>query len=142
MTTTTSVREAGYRERVFLKALLVSNGRAEEWPAALDLWRYDPSHDVVFVLHPLEQNKVAWEGGRSREILAEHEHDDSGCDHGALTPEEQRRYVAALVGVYMQAPACTPEEEHLSAALDAALLRLGMVEADVISRYMSGSEQE
>lgn len=75
----TLLRDAGYRERAFAKALLVSNGQADAWPDALEQWRFDARRDEVVDLDG-ERTKVRWEGSRSREILAEHGFDDSGCD--------------------------------------------------------------
>jgi len=115
------VRSAGYRERAFLKSHLASNGRIDEWPAALDDWTFDPSTDRVACDD--ESVKVAWEGSRSKEILDEHCVDYSGLG-GTVAGPTDLEYLDDLAAAYLAAPEETEEEELLERAHSLACSRL------------------
>jgi hypothetical protein len=73
------IRDAGYRERVFVKALLAAGGAkhlTEHWPSALDTFAYDP-HDDVVVFPDGRRHKVSAEGSESLKILVANNLDDS-----------------------------------------------------------------
>jgi hypothetical protein len=91
---------AAYRERAFVKSYLASNGRVDEWSDALDTWTYDASTDCVLAPSG-ELVKVAWEGSRSKEILAEHQVDETGLNQPDL--DDVRDQLSARVRVAMAA---------------------------------------
>jgi hypothetical protein len=74
MTTETLRSAGGYRGRAWAKSRLAQLGRLAEWPKVLEAG-YNPHTDRITGL-----GEVRWEGSVSREILAAHGSDDSGCD--------------------------------------------------------------
>ena len=134
-----TVRHAGYRERAFLKSLLVSDGYAEQWPHALDVWLYDPSADVVFRRSGIEplirRAKVDREGTRSKEILLEHGYDDEGCEAPpAPEPEIVRTMRAVADGMIAMGRDLTAVVVMMGAVTVVARARLRVVGVMVAGR--------
>lgn len=76
-----TLRNAGYRERVFVKAHLASAGLLRHWPGVLDAWSYDASLDEIRTDDRLgnARYKVALEASESEKELAEHGLNGKDC---------------------------------------------------------------
>lgn len=76
-----TLRNAGYRERVFVKAHLATAGLLHHWPGVLDAWSYDTSRDEVWADERFgnARYKVALEASESEKELAEHGLNGKDC---------------------------------------------------------------
>lgn len=99
---TIPLREAGYREKAFVKSWLAERASGQRFAACLERATYDPSRDVVWF--GFGHIKVRREGSESLAILRQHGYDDSDCQGDGAAPkpplayeEVQRRALACAL---------------------------------------------
>lgn len=66
--------QAGYREKVFAKAITAQRGGISAWPRILRIRTYDPYTDYIEGI-----GRVRWEGTDSKRILEQHGLTDTDC---------------------------------------------------------------
>lgn len=141
-----TLRNAGYRERVFVKAHLASADLLHHWPGVLDAWSYDASLDEILTGERLgnARYKVALEPGESEKELAEHGLNGKDClgvpenlPSVKALAEELHKRIAVLEDRPNDDDGWERAKEIVTAYLEE--LRAGALEVPVIEEGRPGS---